>query len=240
MNVKMRFSTPMRWKRRRRRSTGRPPDNAILDSDTQTSSHMANMIRLFSRRKLDDDEDAPKGRGGRRPQFFDASAVAEYFGYAQSDAARQLGISVTTLKKVCRQFGILRWPGPSRAGRRLKPKSRDTAVFSPTHPSTHSTQETRKKDQQPSVRKSPSMVSDLDRLPELLLLQPRSMWGAQSASDGSSTESDCVAGTLPSSLHNDSPDPSGFKDDHAGSCASCDSIGDDLGWLMTIYGDSST
>jgi len=194
-----------------------------------TSSHMAKMVRLFARRKMDDDEDAPKGRSGRRPHFIDASAIAEYFSYAQSDAARQLGISVTTLKKVCRQFGIVRWPGPSRAGRRLKPKSCDSAVqSSPIPPSTHNTQETHKEDR-------PIKVSDLDRLPELLLLQPESIWCLQSASDRSSSESDCMTGTSPSWLR-DGSHHSDFNDDNADICTSCNSISDDLGWLMTVYG----
>ena len=39
----------------------------------------------------------------------------------QGEAAKHLGISATTLKKVCRKLGIERWPGPQRRRYRREP-----------------------------------------------------------------------------------------------------------------------
>ncbi|EKX41214.1 hypothetical protein GUITHDRAFT_153887 [Guillardia theta CCMP2712] len=36
--------------------------------------------------------------------------ISKFFHLRQSEAAKQLGISLTSLKSSCRRFGILRWP----------------------------------------------------------------------------------------------------------------------------------
>ena len=75
------------------------------------------VVRLFPRRKKDEHADESfKGykRNERSPQLLDFSTIAERFCLVQNDAAKELGISVTTLKQVCRKLGIERWPGPKR------------------------------------------------------------------------------------------------------------------------------
>jgi len=75
------------------------------------------IVRLFPRRKKDDVVSANfKGyrRNERSPHNLDLPTIAKLFCFVQNDAARELGISVTTLKQVCRKLSIERWPGPKR------------------------------------------------------------------------------------------------------------------------------
>ena len=88
-----------------------------MASTLGSSSHM---VRFFPRRKQGDTEGTLQGRFGRRACVLDAAAIAEYFKCHQSEAARKLGISVTTLKQACRKLGIARWPGPKRQSGRAQ------------------------------------------------------------------------------------------------------------------------
>ena len=47
---------------------------------------------------------------GRRPTKIERRVVEGLFSVPQPDAARKLGISLTTLKQACRRLGIMRWP----------------------------------------------------------------------------------------------------------------------------------
>ena len=47
---------------------------------------------------------------GRRPTKIERRVVEGLFSVPQTDAARKLGISLTTLKQACRRLGIMRWP----------------------------------------------------------------------------------------------------------------------------------
>ena len=49
-------------------------------------------------------------RIGRPPVEVNSSAIRELFGIPQPIAAKMLGISLTSLKQVCRKIGVLRWP----------------------------------------------------------------------------------------------------------------------------------
>jgi hypothetical protein len=88
-------------------------------------------VRLFPRRKKYDAVGASTGyrRNERLPQLLDSAAISKFFCLVQGEAAKRLGISVTTLKQVCRKLGIERWPGPQR--RRRAPFD-DGAVCSET------------------------------------------------------------------------------------------------------------
>jgi hypothetical protein len=64
-------------------------------------------VRLFPRRKLIGGEIPEKGRA---PLKVDMSAIQALFCRPQSDAAKEIGISLTALKQICRKLGIQRWP----------------------------------------------------------------------------------------------------------------------------------
>ena len=66
-------------------------------------------VRIFPRRKLGEESSlAPKKN--RSPVCFDMETIGVYFDVPQSDAAKNLGISLTALKQVCRKLGLSRWP----------------------------------------------------------------------------------------------------------------------------------
>ena len=66
-------------------------------------------VHLFPRRKAGSKDSSPPAKG-RAPILVSSQAIASFFGQPQNDAARQLGISLTTLKQVCRKLGLTRWP----------------------------------------------------------------------------------------------------------------------------------
>ena len=53
---------------------------------------------------------------GRPPLKVDFAAIEQYFHLPQPEAAKALGISLTSLKHVCRKHGLNKWPY-RRAGR---------------------------------------------------------------------------------------------------------------------------
>ena len=70
-------------------------------------------IQMFPRRKTGNvasecSQVAPKR--GRDPAAFTMRDLNDVFELPLSQAANQLGIAVTSLKKICRIFGIRRWP----------------------------------------------------------------------------------------------------------------------------------
>ena len=71
-------------------------------------SAVAAWIHLFPRRKADGGDAPPCKR--RTPVLFDRTDLEALFELPQPDAARRLGISLTTLKQACRKLGVKRWP----------------------------------------------------------------------------------------------------------------------------------
>ena len=71
-------------------------------------------VRLFPRRKKQhggDSEALIKSRPrGTSPLVFTRKAIEDLFSVSQNLAAEKLGVSATSLKKICRQLGITRWP----------------------------------------------------------------------------------------------------------------------------------
>ena len=72
-------------------------------------------VQLYPRRKAGTTgSPIPKGRS---PMLLSYQGVASLFGRPQTEAAERLGISLTSLKQVCRKLGVPRWPyaRPSKA-----------------------------------------------------------------------------------------------------------------------------
>ena len=67
------------------------------------------VVRLFPRGKAKAVAHAGP-RKARSPMLFNYQAISSLFGRPQKEAAHRLGISLTTLKQVCRKLGVLRWP----------------------------------------------------------------------------------------------------------------------------------
>ena len=67
------------------------------------------IVRLFPRGKSKAVAHAGP-RKARSPMLFSYQAISSLFDRPQKDAAGRLGISLTTLKQVCRKLGVLRWP----------------------------------------------------------------------------------------------------------------------------------
>ncbi|EKX53850.1 hypothetical protein GUITHDRAFT_100816 [Guillardia theta CCMP2712] len=82
----------------------------------------SNRIRLFPRRKLGEDEGPQKGR---LPLVIDITTLQNLYGVPLVKAAKILGISLTTLKQVCRRLGIQRWPYQ-------KPRKVETVLLPPS------------------------------------------------------------------------------------------------------------
>jgi len=66
-------------------------------------------VSVFPRRKAGDGQSA-KRTGFRKPLTFRLEQLEPLFCKPQSIAAKELGVSVTTLKQVCRHLGLDHWP----------------------------------------------------------------------------------------------------------------------------------
>jgi hypothetical protein len=75
-------------------------------------------VQLFPRRKAGDTVHPEKGR---QPLKVDLDTVYSMFGMPQAEAARLLGLSLTTLKQVCRKLGVSRWPYTRKCKRSKRP-----------------------------------------------------------------------------------------------------------------------
>ena len=79
----------------------------IREKNSKGSQNGIVKVHLFPRRKAGDHIFPEKGR---LPVKVDRETVESLFGVPQPDAARALGISLTSLKQVCRKLGVTRWP----------------------------------------------------------------------------------------------------------------------------------
>jgi hypothetical protein len=71
-------------------------------------------VKLFPRRKKQNSGESesllkPRARG-TSPLVFTRKTIEDLFSVSQNHAAEKLGVSATSLKKICRQLGISRWP----------------------------------------------------------------------------------------------------------------------------------
>lgn len=71
-------------------------------------------VSLFPRRKKSsgssNEKHTPPRRRGTSPRVFQERDITDLFSYPQQKAAEHLGVSTTSLKKICRKLGIVRWP----------------------------------------------------------------------------------------------------------------------------------
>ena len=80
----------------------------VREKKMKDSQKGANIqVHLFPRRKAGDTVFPEKGR---LPVKVDRKTIEAMFGMPQPHAARTLGISLTSLKQVCRKLGVTRWP----------------------------------------------------------------------------------------------------------------------------------
>eukprot|EP00960_Hanusia_phi_P049316 759490-Hanusia_phi.AAC.5 len=86
--------------------------------------HDNGFARVFPRRKRGEPGCYSKGRDGIRLGYEDITGL---FHMRQTEAAKYLGISLTTMKSVCRRVGITRWPYSRQRDRANSPCSTDSA-----------------------------------------------------------------------------------------------------------------
>ena len=76
-------------------------------------------VFVFPRKKVSDkpsssaaEDDSQRTRVSRkrRPSEFTYACVERFFDRPQTEAAEAFGVSVTTMKQICRKFGVSRWP----------------------------------------------------------------------------------------------------------------------------------
>jgi len=94
---------------------------------------MESSVELFTRRKQGDATRTGRRKAGASV-VLRKQEICKLFAQSQGEAAKQLGISITTLKKVCRKMGIVRWPFSRRSEASKAPAS-DLR----TQPAAHST-----------------------------------------------------------------------------------------------------
>ena len=86
------------------RKQGPKKENSNKLQDMATSCSIA--LALFPRRKLGGNIPCKR----RAPVQIDLEALQGLYDMPQPEAARELGIALTTLKQACRKLGIKRWP----------------------------------------------------------------------------------------------------------------------------------
>jgi hypothetical protein len=75
-------------------------------------------VKIFSRRKVgESSHQCPRGRR-RCPLEFNLETISAMSNMPQAHAALKLGVSVTSMKQICRRLGIDRWPY-TRKGRQF-------------------------------------------------------------------------------------------------------------------------
>ena len=87
-------------------SSAFPPAPERASSETGSSDAGGGAVSLFPRRKHGGSPPAKH----RTPVTLDYETLESLFDIPQPDAARELGIALTTLKHACRRLGVARWP----------------------------------------------------------------------------------------------------------------------------------
>jgi hypothetical protein len=81
-------------------------------ASVQLASSDARSVLLYPRRKQADRSNAAvqQPQRGRKPIAIERSTFEAVFHMPQPDAAKQLGISLTSMKQVSRKLGLTKWP----------------------------------------------------------------------------------------------------------------------------------
>mmetsp|Transcript_23143 Transcript_23143/g.36200 ORF Transcript_23143/g.36200 Transcript_23143/m.36200 type:complete len:263 (+) Transcript_23143:35-823(+) len=98
-----------RWRREAEELRGSESAASGGDSDSEDVEPGEPSVRLFPRRKAG--EAKSRGFRGRAPSVITLRILSRYFGMPQLKACQELEISLATMKRVCRKFGVTRWPG---------------------------------------------------------------------------------------------------------------------------------
>lgn len=207
------------------------------------SGNSSTVVRLFSRRKKHEAVSASQGyrRNERPAHMLDRNAIEEYFCYVQSDAARELGISITSLKQVCRKLGIQRWPGPIRRHRSQKDETSSrspqtlNAPLVPVEsvlPNTSQGNVTWIVTSEPYTRCS---GSETHREGTLADTSPQSDQGTQSPCGGIDQNLSCEVNTPAYDEQSEMAAAICRTDCYADAVLERDERSNDLGWLMTVY-----
>lgn len=88
------------------RASASPPAPERATSDNGGYDAGGGAVSLFPRRKHGG---CPPSKR-RTPVTLEYETLESLFGMPQPDAARELGIALTTLKHACRRLGLARWP----------------------------------------------------------------------------------------------------------------------------------
>jgi hypothetical protein len=101
-----------------------------MDPPLSRQSATDSQVRIFPRRKIAGGVGGVAPEKGRAPLKVGIVAVRAHFGRPQSQAATELGLSLTALKQICRKLGVPRWPyqRPSKIDQARSTKSVKASV----------------------------------------------------------------------------------------------------------------
>ena len=74
------------------------------------STYKGASVRIFPRRKGGAGGAQPTPDKHRAPMEFSLATIAQHFHEPQAQAAKTMGVSITSIKQICRRLGIVKWP----------------------------------------------------------------------------------------------------------------------------------
>ena len=90
----------------------------LQETHVSHSRSVTDVVQIRPRRKAGEAAHATKKNKDTKLEF-KYGTISKYFGMRLSHAARELGISPTSLKHTCRKLGIQQWPYPRGGPDRL-------------------------------------------------------------------------------------------------------------------------
>jgi len=86
-----------------------PSSTSSMHSDPQPTSPTRAQAKVFTRRKAG--QSSTGRQPGQDPLVIEFNDLVPFFKVSQRQACTELGIGLSTIKRLCRKFGIKRWPG---------------------------------------------------------------------------------------------------------------------------------